>query len=120
MVAQLAERPPQTALLAEDSTIFLAAFEEAEPIGFVLAYELSRRHGDASMVLVYEVDVEAAHRRRGVATALLDELARIARRRGIAEGFVLTDLDNDAANALYGSQGGERRTVVEWDFRYDP
>ena len=48
------------------------------------------------MLLVYEVDVHEAYRHRGVATSLLAELARIARERGIAEGFVLTDLDNDA------------------------
>ena len=118
VVAALADRAPQTALLADDSTIFLVAFEEAEPIGFVVAYELARRHGDAVMLLVYEVDVDEAYRRRGVATSLLDELARIAREHGIAEGFVLTDLDNEAANALYASAGGERRDVVEWDFRY--
>ena len=87
--------------MADDSTIFLAAFEASEPIGFVLAYELQRRHGDAAMLLVYEVDVHEAYRHRGVATSLLAELARIARERGIAEGFVLTDPDNDAANALY-------------------
>ena len=119
VVAALADRAPQTALLADDSTIFLAAFENREPIGFVLAYELQRRHGDAAMLLVYEVDVHEAYRHRGVATTLLAELARIARERGIAEGFVLTDLDNGPANALYGSAGGERRDVVEWDFRYD-
>jgi ribosomal protein S18 acetylase RimI-like enzyme len=119
VVAALADRAPQTALLADDSTIFLAAFEGAEPIGFVLAYELRRRHGDAAMLLVYEVDVLEAHRHRGVATSLVDELARLARERGINEGFVLTDLDNDAANALYASAGGERREIVEWDFSYD-
>jgi len=119
VVASLAERPPQTGLLSDASTIFLAAFEDDEPVGFVLAYELQRRHGDPSMLLVYEVDVDEAHRHRGVATSLLDELARIARERGIGEGFVLTDVDNDAANALYASAGGERRDVVEWDFRYD-
>ena len=118
MVAQLAERPPQTALLGDASTVFLVAFEGDDPIGFVLAYELPRRHGDAAMLLVYEIGVDDAHRRRGVATSLLAELARIARERGIGEGFVLTDPDNDAANALYASQDGERRDVVEWDFRY--
>ena len=118
VVAALADRPPQTALLADDSTIFLAAFEEREPIGFVLAYELQRRHGDAAMLLVYEVDVHEAYRHRGVATSLLAELARIARERGIVEGFVLTDFDNDAANALYAAAGGVRRDVVEWDFTW--
>jgi len=119
VVARLAERAPQTALLSSESTIFLVAFEAEEPIGFVLAYELPRRHGEAAILLVYEVDVDQAHRHRGVATALLDELARIARERGIGEGFVLTDADNVAANELYRSEGGEPRDVVEWDFRYD-
>jgi GNAT superfamily N-acetyltransferase len=118
VVAALADRAPQTALLADDSTIFLVAFEASEPIGFVLAYELQRRHGDAAMLLVYEVDVHEAYRHRGVATGLLAELARIARERGIADGFVLTDFDNDAANALYAAAGGVRRDVVEWDFTW--
>jgi ribosomal protein S18 acetylase RimI-like enzyme len=118
VVAALADRAPQTALLADDSTIFLVAFEASEPIGFVLAYELQRRHGDAAMLLVYEVDVHEAYRHRGVATGLLAELARIARERGIVEGFVLTDVDNDAANALYAAAGGVRRDVVEWDFTW--
>ena len=118
VVAALADRAPQTALLADDSTIFLVAFEASEPIGFVLAYELQRRHGDAAMLLVYEVDVHEAYRHRGVATGLLAELARIARERGIADGFVLTDFDNDAANALYAAAGGVRRDVAEWDFTW--
>jgi GNAT superfamily N-acetyltransferase len=118
VVAALADRAPQTALLADDSTIFLVAFEASEPIGFVLAYELQRRHGDAAMLLVYEVDVHEAYRHRGVATGLLAELARIARERGIADGFVLTDFDNDAANALYAAAGGVPRDVVEWDFTW--
>ena len=84
----------------------------------MLAYELQRRHGDAAMLLVYEVDVHEAYRHRGVATSLLAELARIARERGIAEGFVLADVDNDAANALYAAAGGVRRDVVEWDFTW--
>jgi aminoglycoside 3-N-acetyltransferase I len=119
VVARLAERPPRTALLADRSVIFLVALEGGDPVGFLLAYELPRRHGDEAMLLVYEVGVEAAHRRRGVATSLLTELRRMARERGIGEAFVLTETDNDAANALYAAQGGERRDVVEWDFRYD-
>src|SRR4051812_38503672 len=100
VVARLAERTPRTALLGDDSTIFLVALEGGDAIGFVLAYELPRRHGHTTMLLVYEVDVDEAHRHRGVATSLLDELARLARERGIGEGFVLTEPENDAGNAL--------------------
>jgi ribosomal protein S18 acetylase RimI-like enzyme len=46
------------------------------------------------------------------------ELAEIARSRGIRTGFVLTEPDNDPANALYRSLEGERVETVMWDFTY--
>jgi aminoglycoside 3-N-acetyltransferase I len=118
VVRKLAEDTPQTALLADERTIFLAAFQGAEPIGFVFGYELPRRHGNPSILFVYELDVDAAYRRQGIATRLMTELGRIAQARGIREGFVLTEPDNDAANALYASLAGERVDSVMWDFRY--
>jgi len=115
---QLAEREPQTALLADDRTIFLVAFQGDDPIGFVFGYELPRRRGAPSILFVYEIDVDPACRRRGIATRLMTELAAIATSRGITEGFVLTEPDNEAANALYASLGGARSEAVMWDYRY--
>ncbi len=62
---------------------------------------------------IYEIDVDAAYRRRGIGAGLLRELERIARERGIEEAFVLTDEDNTAAMRLYESVGGKRTDVVE-------
>lgn len=121
MVARLATGKPQTALLGDERTIFLVAFDEDDvPMGFVFGYELPRRHGDPSILFVYEVDVYAAHRRQGVASGLFRELARIARARGIATGFVLTSAANDAAMRLYESVGGTRPADddVMWDFEW--
>jgi aminoglycoside 3-N-acetyltransferase I len=125
VVERLAEQAPParpSELLADGRTILLAAFEgeEPEPVGFVLAYELLRRHGDPSQLFVYEVGVAPDARRRGVATELMRELGRIARARGIHHGFVLTNESNEAAMELYRSLGGERpnRDDVLWDFDY--
>jgi aminoglycoside 3-N-acetyltransferase I len=119
ILEHLAEQnPARTALLQDDATIFLVALDGDTPIGFVFGYELPRRHGSAAIFFVYEVDVAAACRRQGVATRLMNELRRICRERGIGEGFVLTDPDNEAANALYAAAGGTRQDVVMWDFRY--
>jgi ribosomal protein S18 acetylase RimI-like enzyme len=118
IVEQLATREPRTALLDDPHVIFLVAIDDGRPVGFVLAYELLRRHGHEAMFCIYEVEVDAALRRRGIATRLLRELAQIARRRGIAEAFVLTEADNAAAMRLYESVGGEAQDVVEWDFDY--
>jgi aminoglycoside 6'-N-acetyltransferase I len=109
----------RTALLADERTLFVAAFDGDEPIGFVLAHDLPRRHGDLRQLFVYEVDVAPAYRRRGVARALLDRLAEEARRRGIDRGFVLTEPGNGPANALYRAAGGTvEGTDVVWEFRY--
>ena len=125
VVERLAEHEPPAGaaeLLADERTIFVAAFEdeEPEPIGFVLAYELLRRHGDPSKLFVYEVGVTPEARRRGVATELLRELARIARAQGIRHGFVLTNESNEAAMELYRSLGGVRPGPddVLFDFEY--
>jgi ribosomal protein S18 acetylase RimI-like enzyme len=118
VVRTLAEQEPQIGLLADEATIFLAAFDGNEPIGFVFGYELPRRHGVPSMLFIYELEVNEAYRRQGIATRLMTELEQIARARGIGEGFVLTEPDNDAANILYESLGGERSDAVMWDYRY--
>ena len=86
VVRRLATRSPRSELLADDATIFLAAFDGADSIGFTLAYELPRRHGDRSLLFVYEVEVAEAHRRRGIGTALLRQLGRIAREAASARG----------------------------------
>jgi aminoglycoside 3-N-acetyltransferase I len=108
------------ALLADPRTLMLVALEGERPIGFVLAHELPRRHGDRSSLFVYEVDVAEGHRRRGIGTALLARLGELARERGIRTGFVLTEPDNGPANALYRSAGGATQTVtLQWDFSYE-
>jgi aminoglycoside 3-N-acetyltransferase I len=108
------------ALLADPRTLMLVAFDGVTTVGFVLAHELPRRHGDRAKLFVYEVDVVETHQRRGIASALLERLAELARERGIRVGFVLTDPGNGPANALYRSAGGATESMtVEWEFRYE-
>jgi GNAT superfamily N-acetyltransferase len=106
------------ALLADPRTLMLVAFDGERPVGFVLAHELPRRHGDRSMLFVYEVEVAESHQRRGIATALLERLAELARERGIPAGFVLTEEDNVPASVLYRGAGGVSSKAVMWEFSY--
>jgi ribosomal protein S18 acetylase RimI-like enzyme len=105
-------------LLADPRTLMLVALDGHLPVGFVLAHALPRRHGDRANLFVYEVDIAESHRRRGIASALLTRLAELARERGIRVGFVLTEPDNEPANALYRSLGGTSQPDVEWTFSY--
>jgi aminoglycoside 3-N-acetyltransferase I len=107
------------ALLADPRALMLVAFDGGRPVGFVLAHELLRRHGDRSKLFVYEVDVAESHRRRGIASSLLARLADLARERGIGVGFVLAEPQNGPANALYRSGGGATDMLtVQWTFLY--
>jgi GNAT superfamily N-acetyltransferase len=120
VVRKLATRPPHFELLEDERTIFLAAFEDGEPIGLVLAHHLPRRHDPPAKLLVYEVDVAEGRRRQGVGKALLAELAEIARELGIPEGWVLTDDWNEPAMALYRSAGGrDPHKETMWRFDYE-
>jgi ribosomal protein S18 acetylase RimI-like enzyme len=80
---------------------------------------LPRRKGDRSRLFVYEVDVAETHQRRGIASALLERLAEVARERGIRTGFTLTEPDNPAGNALYERAGGSSHADVMWTFAYE-
>jgi aminoglycoside 3-N-acetyltransferase I len=108
-----ADGKPQTALLGDERTIFVAAFDGDEPVGFAFGYLLPRRHGDPSMLFVYELDVADAYHRRGIGTRLMQELFTQA---GGVEAFVLTEHDSVAANAIYAKLGGQRSEVVMWDY----
>ena len=116
VIARLADDEPRTALLADPATILLAALDGDEPVGFAFGYVLDRRHREARMLFVYEIDVSEPYRPRGLATALMRELFRLGEEAGAGEHFVLTEPDNDAANALYASLGGRPSTAVmfEW------
>jgi ribosomal protein S18 acetylase RimI-like enzyme len=123
IVADLAPSRPLTedeaaGLLADARTFYVVAFEGEGPVGFVLAHELPRRHGDRTQLFVYEIEVVESKQRRGVGTALMRELERLARARGIRTGFVLTNQANKGAMEFYRSLGGTRPNSddVMWDF----
>lgn len=60
------------------------------------------RHPDKETELyVDEVGTASTHRRQGIARAMVDELFAWGRELGCAEAWLGTELDNDAANALY-------------------
>ena len=97
-------RPRRPGGVAGGSTDAAARRVRREPpVGFALAHALPRRHGDPTKLLVYEIDVAESHQRCGIGSALLAQLAELARERGIRTEVMLTEPDNGPANALYGA-----------------
>jgi ribosomal protein S18 acetylase RimI-like enzyme len=112
-------RPDATArFLAEDGHHLLIAYEEERAAGFVSGVEVTHPDKGTEMFL-YELAVDEPFRRRGIARALVQRLADIARAAGCYGMWVITDDDNEAARATYEGTGGvpETRQVVEvWTF----
>ena len=77
------------------------------------------RHPDKPTELyVDEVGTASTHRRQGIARAMLDELFNWGRELGCTEAWLGTELDNDAANALYrGYEPTEDEAMQFYVFR---
>jgi aminoglycoside 3-N-acetyltransferase I len=82
------------------------------------AYVLDKFERDRREIYIYDLAVAAAHRRRGLATALIETLAGVARDRGAYVIFVQADRGDDAAIALYESLG-RREDVHHFDIPVD-
>jgi aminoglycoside 6'-N-acetyltransferase I len=61
----------------------------------------------APQLWINEVGVAETHRRQGVGRRMVDRLVQLATELGCTEVWVLTDVDNVAANRLYASAGAE-------------
>jgi aminoglycoside 3-N-acetyltransferase I len=101
-------------LLARDSFIALAALKDGQVVGALAAYELHKFEQERSEIYIYDLAVAEAHRRQGIATALIEELKTIAAARGAYVIFVQADYGDDAAIALY-TKMGVREDVMHFD-----
>jgi len=103
-------------LLGSAHFIALVACDDdsGQVIGGLAAYELVKFEQERSEIYIYDLAVAQAHRRRGVATALIRALQRIAAGRGAWVVFVQADPPDAPAVALY-SKLGVREEVLHFD-----
>jgi ribosomal protein S18 acetylase RimI-like enzyme len=109
--------PGEGDVLRDERAHVLAAFREDRPVGYALVYVFARIDG-RKMAFLYDVGVEEAFRRQGVAREVLEAAKDTMREAGAYKMFVLTEEDNEAAMALYAAAGGERgnpEVVWTWE-----
>jgi len=105
------------AYLATPGHIMVVAIDDGSIVGQCAG--VVHRHPDKPTELyVDEVGTASTHRRQGIARAMLDELFAWGRELGCEEAWLGTELDNDAANALYRSYAPiEDETMQFYVFR---
>ena len=104
--------------LADQRCITVVAMDDDAVIGGLVAYELLKFERERKEIYIYDLAVEAAHRRRGIATGLIVTLKAIARTRGAYVIYVQADRGDDAAIALY-EKLGVREDVLHFDIDPD-
>ena len=106
-------------LLGSANFIALVALDGDAVVGALTAYVLDKFEHERSEIYIYDLAVAASHRRRGIATALIAELQRIAAEHGAWVIFVQADYGDDPAVALY-SKLGRREDVMHFDIPVPP
>ena len=101
-------------LLGREQFIALAALRDGAVIGGLAAYVLDKFEQERSEIYIYDLAVAEAHRRQGVATALIEGLKRIAAEQGAYVIFVQADHGDEPAIALY-TKLGVREDVLHFD-----
>ncbi len=103
-------------LLGSDEFVALVALKGADVVGGIAAYELRKFEQERSEIYIYDLAVAAAHRREGIATALIEELKTVAATRGAYMIFVQADtgVEDEPAIALY-TKLGSRQDVLHFD-----
>jgi aminoglycoside 3-N-acetyltransferase I len=103
-------------LLGGDTFIALAALKNGDVVGGIAAYELKKFEQERSEIYIYDLAVAAAHRREGIATALIEQLKKIAVERGAYVIFIQADtgIEDEPAIALY-TKLGVREEVLHFD-----
>ncbi|HET6344538.1 MAG TPA: GNAT family N-acetyltransferase, partial [Myxococcota bacterium] len=93
------------AVLGKSHVIVLVALVGERVVGGLVAYVLEKLEQARSEVYLYDLAVAEAHRRQGIARALVTALKPIAKRAGAAVIFVQADRSDGPAIALYRSMG---------------
>jgi aminoglycoside 3-N-acetyltransferase I len=101
-------------LLSSGAFIAIAALSGTKVVGGLAAYTLPKFEQARTEIYIYDLAVEAASRRQGIATAMIKELKKVARSKGAYVIYVQADYGDDPAIALY-TKLGVREDVLHFD-----
>ena len=104
--------------LGKSHVIALIAQHEEEVVGGLVAYVLEKFERERSEVYIYDLAVAESHRRKGIATQLIQRLKGIAKELVAYVVFVQADRGDEAAIRLYESLG-TREDVHHFDIPVD-
>jgi aminoglycoside 3-N-acetyltransferase I len=97
----------------------LAAFAGDDIVGGLTAHTLLMTRAESAEIFIFDVAVQASHRRKGVGRRLLTELRKQASEGGIHELFVAADNADEHALDFYRRLGGVSTQSTVFAFSHD-
>lgn len=103
--------------LANPDHVALVAEREGDMVGALAAYVLPKFEQARSEIYIYDLAVRESARRQGIATALIEQLRRIAPEVGAWTIFVQADTvpEDEPARSLYRKLASEEITALHFD-----
>lgn len=105
------------AWLSNPSNVAILAEDDGKPVGALAGYVLPKFEQARSEAYIYDLAVVESHRRKGAATAMIDEMRRTAREAGAWTVFVQADTnpEDEPARLLYRKLSYSEITALHFD-----
>lgn len=101
-------------LLSKRHFMALVALKDDQVVGGLAAYLLEKFEQERNEIYIYDLAVNEHHRRRNIATNLIEELKKIAIERKAYVVYVQADKEDAPAIKLYESLG-KKEEVYHFD-----
>lgn len=103
-------------LIRDPNTILLVAKKEDDFLGYLAANIHPALHINGNECMIRELYVQENSRRKGLASALVRTIERIASERGAKRVSLATNMNDELQNSFYSSLGYTRR--CDFDVKY--
>jgi aminoglycoside 3-N-acetyltransferase I len=104
-------------LLAKEHFIALVAQAGDEVVGGLAAYVLQKIEQERSEIYIYDLAVVKEHRRKGIATVLIEKLKEMGKEMGAYVIFVQADREDEPAIKLYESLATSKEKPFHFDIQ---
>lgn len=105
--------------LSNINNVAILAEEDSEPIGAIGGYILPKFEQERSELYIYDLAVLENHRRKGVASAIIEKTRRVARSAGAWTVYVQADVfpEDEPARLLYRKFANEEILAHQFDIK---